>query len=366
MDEETIALATLSMIPLLGAARIKTLIAHFGSATEALRASATEISAIPGFGIKVVEHFVASKKNPQSKQNLDIAHKFGIQLVTYKSPLYPQRLFEIPDHPVLLYVQGDLLPADARSLALVGTRGASFYGLEMAERISEELAYQGFTIVSGLARGVDTASHLSALKKGRTVAVIGSGLGNIYPKENKALADQIAKNGALISEFPMMTPPDRQNFPQRNRIVAGMAMATVLIEAPEKSGALITMDFARRYGRPCFALSGRVDQNNYRGNHALIKEGKAQLIENAKDIVKSFDGHYKSLTVENKQVKTYSSLNTEELSLLKMLPSEELSIEEIIGITKLSVMKLNVMLMSLVLKKVVKEYPGKVYKKLAC
>jgi DNA processing protein len=259
-------------------------------------------------------------------------------------------------------MQGELLKEDQRCLAIVGTRQASVYGQEMAHRLSRELAQAGFTIVSGLARGIDTAAHRGALEKGRTLAVLGSGLACIYPTENIALAGAIRQQGALISEFAMATPPDRQNFPQRNRIVSGMTLGTILIEAPQQSGAMLTVERALNQGRPVFALPGRVDQDSFRGNHALIKERKAELIENVEDILKNFEC---SLPLVFKPTqKLPFRLEKEEEELLRQMPIQEISVEELVAHIQWPVAKLNGLLMSLVLKKIVKEYPGKIYKKI--
>lgn len=364
MPSEIESFAILSSLPSLGPVKIKNLITHFGSASVALEADYEELIDLPGFGPKLSRYWKQWEHDDGWKRNLDTAERLNVRLVPFTNPEFPKKLLEIPDHPVLLYIMGKLTPQDSQSVAVIGTRQASIYGLEMAERFSEDLASRGVTVVSGLARGVDTAAHHGALKKGRTVAVIGSGLANIYPQENQALAYSIAEKGALISEFAMHTPPDKQNFPQRNRIVAAMTLGTLLIEAPEKSGAIITMEKARSYGRPCFAIPGRLDSENFRGNHVWIKSGYAKLVIDSKDVISSFEDLFSIGPSVPRSVVSQVNLSQDERNLLSLLPSEELSIEEIIGITKLSVMKLNVLLMSLVIKKVIREYPGKVYKKM--
>jgi DNA processing protein len=263
------------------------------------------------------------------------------------------------DPPALLYVKGDLLPQDQRCIAVIGTRQSSLYGNEMAEKISRELARHGFTVISGLARGIDTAAHRGALQGGRTLAVIGSGLANIYPAENKQLAEEIAGRGALISEFSLCVPPDRQNFPQRNRIVAGLALASVLIEAPLKSGAMITIHKANEYKRKLFALPGRADTGQFKGNHALIKSGQAELIEDADDIL----AYFEQLPLPQVQKTQGSQLfDQEERQVLGAL-LEECSIEHLAVKSGLPMQQLNRVLMGLILKRAVKEFPGKIYKK---
>jgi len=362
MDRDEIeAFVILASIPQLGAMKIRYLVDHFGSAVEALNTPPAEIALLPGF--ERISQQWQSWQNDRSWQNELVAiEKYGVQLIPFTSPQFPKSLLEIPDPPALLYVQGILKPQDQRSIAVVGTRNASIYGNEMAESISRDLAANGFTVVSGLARGVDTAAHRGALERGRTLAVIGSGLTKIYPPENRALAEKISANGALITEFSMFTPPDRQNFPQRNRIVSGMTMGTVLIEAPVKSGAMITMQKAISHKKKLFALPGRVDSDGFRGNHSLIKNGEAHLIENAGDIIAHFQELFLISAVSQKK---HFQLDSEEQRLFQLMPNEEIGIDTLALQTSIPIQHINRILMSLVLKQAIKEFPGKIYKKLA-
>jgi DNA processing protein len=366
MLTELEALTILSSVPNVGSIKTRILINHYGSPLAALKADAKELQAMPGFGEKVAVNWKSWERDRSWEKNLELAQRFGVQIIPFYHPLYPKRLLEIVDYPVILYVKGSIESIDNQSIAIVGTRRSSIYGNEIAETIAEDLAAEGFTITSGLARGIDTSAHRGAIKQGRTLAVIGSGLGDIYPQENIPLAQQIVEQGALISEFPMMTPPDRQRFPQRNRIVSGLSMGVVLIEAPLESGAMITMEKALEHNRKLFALPGRVDQENFKGNHSLIKEGKAQLIENAKDISNSFGNLLSRVnsTKKNKNRESYPLLDPEEKLFLQSLPIQETSYEEIVKLTGLPAKKLNVLLMGLMLKKALKEFPGKIYKKI--
>jgi DNA processing protein len=363
MLTEIEALVILTSIPYLGSVRIRALIQRFGTAQAVLEADPAVLAEFPDIGAKIVQGWRNWKSDASWKQNLELVERYNATIIPYTSQLYPKRLLEIPDYPVLLYVKGSLVGADQRGIAVVGTRFASIYGREMAEAISSELARAGFPVVSGLARGIDTAAHAGALRSGRTLAVIGSGLANIYPHENLRLSEAIAEKGALISEFPMMTPPDRQNFPQRNRIVAGMTMGTLLIEAPVRSGAMITMDRAATYKRPLFALPGRIDSEDFRGNHLLIKKGQAKLVENAGDVIENFESLFNLADYQVAPKMHTPLLQQEEYDFLKQLPNHELSIDEMMQITKLPVMKINVLLMGLVLKKAMKEFAGKIYRK---
>lgn len=355
------AFAILAAIPGLGAMRIRFLLSHFGSAINALKAPPSEIQKLSGFE-RIFPYWNQWQKDRLWQKDLELAKTHGVQLIPFTSPQFPKRLLEIQDHPALLYVRGDMKPQDQQSIAIVGTRQASIYGNEMAAVIAKDLAAHGFTVVSGLARGVDTAAHCGALKGGRTFAVIGSGLADIYPTENIPLSQAISRQGALISEFPMATAPDRQNFPQRNRIVSGMTLATLLIEAPIKSGAMITMDRAQTQKRKCFALPGRVDNDSFRGNHHLIKNGHAQLIESAKDIIAHFQDLFGMVHGIQPMAKPMN-LAPEEAHILKIMPDEELNIDRLAVIAALPIQQVQRVLMSLVLKKMVAEYPGKIYKK---
>lgn len=360
--EETEAFAVLAAIPQLGASRIRVLVQTFGSALDALKASGNQIGQLPGFS-RIAPYWTQWRGNQDWKDDLALVEKLGVQLIPFTSPQFPKPLLNLPDAPALLYVQGQLKPQDQRSIAVVGTRHASIYGKEMAERTSRDLARHGFTVISGLARGIDTAAHQGALEGGRTLAVIGSGLADIYPSENQLLSKEICKNGALISEFAMRTPPDRQNFPQRNRIVSGMSMGILLIEAPLKSGAMITMDKAYAQKRSLFALPGRADSENFQGNHHLIKHGKARLVEGAADIIQFFD-HLFPLPPKETAVKAPShSLSQNETTLLKHMTHGEFDIDSLAHMSNLPVHQAHIAVMSLLIKKMVKEFPGKLYKK---
>lgn len=357
------ALVILSQLPHLGSVKIRLLIGQYGSALNALEADACEIETLPNFGPKIAKHWKSWEKERAWQENLELAQQHGVEIIPFTSSHYPKRLLELHDFPLLLYVKGHIKPQDQRSLAVVGTRNATRYGHEMAEKISTGLAARGFTVVSGLARGIDTTAHVNALKQGRTIAVIGSGLLDIYPRENRDLANQIAQQGALISEFPMKTPPNRQNFPRRNVSVSGMTLGTVLIEAPPNSGAMITMQKAFSQGRELFAVPGRTDFETFQGNHCLIKNGMAKLVEDAEDIAECFQDLISSSMKQTLFEREKIFLEPEEEKFLEQIPSYDLSFDEIAGLTKLTAMKLNILLMGLVLKKAIKEYPGKIYKK---
>lgn len=367
IDDELKALVMLNHFTYLGSVKIRLLLSHFKSAVDALRSPIADIAQLPGFGPKIVASWKEGLDSHSWEQDLALVERYHAQLIPFTSPLYPKRLKQIPDFPLILYVMGQLTPSDQKSISIVGTRQPSLYGQEMALKISRDLGAQQYTIVSGLARGIDTAAHCGALEseRGRTLAILGSGLANIYPRENSDLAKKICARGAIISEFPMNTAPNKQHFPQRNRIVSGLSLGTFLVEAPGSSGAMQTAEKALEQNRPVFTLPGRADQVYYRGNHSLIKKGKAQLIEEASDIMEHFDHQINPSLFDMPVFTPCIKLNEEEKILLDCLPDYELSIEEIVKQMQWPVAKLNALLMGLVMKKVMKEFPGKIYKKAA-
>lgn len=360
---ETEALLFFTHIPHFDSIKIRLLIQYYGSAVQAVQATAAELAEWPGFGPKILQSWEKRFDQGLWQQTASLAEKYTIDIIPYTHQCYPKRLLELIDFPLVLYVKGSLLPADQHSLAIIGTRQASPYGLRMAAIISAELAEAKFTVVSGLARGIDTIAHQAACDRGRTIAVLGSGLGHIYPLENLKLAEKIIQRGALVSEFPISMPPDRHQFLQRNRLLSGMTMGTILIEAPKDSGTMKTAERAISQGRKVFALPGPIDQESFGGNHALIKSKQAELIENSEDVIMSYSDLF-TYSSFKPPVRYHSYLEQEETDFIQQLPAESLSIEEIINKTRLSPSKVNMLLMSLVLKKLMKEYPGKIYKKI--
>jgi DNA processing protein len=283
------ALIALNMMQGVGPVTVRELVKGLGSAAAIWTASARELLAIPGAGSNIVGKIVDQRSRTDPVQEIEAARQAGIQIVVEGDPDYPEGLKTLHDPPLALYVRGALKPQDRHSVALVGSRKATHYGRLVAERLGFDLAQSGFCVVSGLARGIDTAAHQGALKaQGRTVAVLGGALDCLYPPENKPLADQMAEAGAVLSEFPMGREPDRTTFPMRNRIVSGMSLGVVVIEANLTSGAMITANQALDQGKPVFAVPGRIDSDASRGCHALIRSG-AQLVESVEDILVEFE-----------------------------------------------------------------------------
>jgi DNA processing protein len=266
------------------------LIAHFETITAVLAASASDMQCVEGIGCKTAHAIVASREQINPEDELAHAKKLGIQIITQKCDNYPTVLKKIYDPPPILWVKGTLTRNDTLAVALVGSRNCSFYGQEQASRFAHLLSGAGFTIVSGLARGIDTAAHRGALAaNGRTIAVCGCGLGYIYPKENRPLANQIRQSGAVISEQPIHTKPLAHYFPQRNRIISGLALGTIIVEAQHRSGALGTARCALDQNREVMAIPGHIDTPGATGPHQLIKDG-ATLVENIQDVVAAL-GH---------------------------------------------------------------------------
>lgn len=260
------------------------LLEAFGSPERVFSAPPEALKAFSGVGAKAAGQIKDFRQWDQVEAELEKAHSLGVTILPCTDPSYPVRLLEIYDFPPLLYVKGEL-KADETCMAVVGSRAAGIYGRYTAERLSRELALRGVTVVSGLARGIDTAAHRGALAgKGRTIAVLGCGLDVTYPPENGALLQEITRRGAVITEYPFGTPPNASHFPARNRIISGLALGVTVVEATEKSGSLITARLALEQGRDVFAVPGSVDAAGSKGTNRLIKEG-AKLVESVDDIL---------------------------------------------------------------------------------
>ena len=283
-----------------------------------------------------------------------LAEENGITIIPITSPDYPTAFKKLPDPPPLLYVKGKLPPDDALTLGIVGTRAATSWGMECTKTFAKRLSDAGAWIISGLARGIDTAAHEASI--GKTVAIIGSGLLDIYPKENSALAEQLV----VISEFPLRTPPTRYNFPRRNRLIAALSNALLLTEAPIKSGAMITMRLGLKQKKPLFTLPGRAMNENYGGNHLLLKEGIAKLVETPEELAKHIE---LSCQIRASSAITTPLLSPDEQKIVDILSQSDVSLDTLAEESRLSISTIQVLLTKLVLRKVVEEIPGKRYKK---
>ncbi|MEI8342214.1 MAG: DNA-processing protein DprA [Verrucomicrobiota bacterium] len=361
---ETEACIAINMIPKMGPVRLRKLLEVFENPQRILSAKAGELRSIDGIGNEVASTIASWEEQVDLQAELDRITAFGAHVLTQQSPEYPRLLREIHNPPILLYVWGKLSERDRHAIGVVGSRRTSHYGLECAKKLSYQLAYSGITVVSGLARGIDTAAHQGALAaKGRTIAVLGSGLNRLYPPENLQLAEKIAQSGAVVSEFSMDVTADTQTFPMRNRIVSGWGTGVLVIEAGLNSGALITANQAVEQGRSVYAVPGQIDRPTAAGSNRLIQQG-AKLVTGAGDIL---DDLQILLPVTPKL--TASSprsdlLQPVEKQIYDAINDNETAIDEIIAKTKLPTATVSSTLLALEMKRFVKQLPGQHFVKL--
>lgn len=350
----------LSSIPGVGRITFRKLVNHFGSPERALSAPIEELKNVDGLTDKLITGITTFSWRGQAEQELAKAADTGVEIITMDDPAYPGNLRTTPDPPLYLYVKGTLRPEDADAVAIVGTRNPTHYGRTVTHRIAYELAGAGFTIVSGLARGIDTQAHKGALaEKGRTIAVLGCGIDVAYPPENKALIEEIADNGAVITENPFGTKPEAGYFPARNRIISGLSRGTVIIEAAEDSGSLITAKDTIEQGRKLFAVPGNIGSATSVGPNSLIKQG-ATLVESAADILK---GLGREATGKRPAVRPHPlpSLTQEEEKVFQCITNEPKHIDLIMNECKSTAGKLGGALINLELKGLAKQLPGKYF-----
>jgi DNA processing protein len=359
------ALVALNMIEHVGPLRVRQLLEHFGEAPAILQASKQQLLHVHGIGEETADAISSWEKSIDLNGELKRITDFGCHVLTQSDADYPEMLRQIYDPPIVLYVKGSLTAKDKTGVAMVGSRMTTHYGIEVARKLAYQLAYVGVTVVSGGARGIDTAAHQGALTaKGRTIAVLGTGINLIFPAENAELFERIAANGAVVTQFPFNRQADKQSFPIRNRIVAGMTLGTVVVEANLSSGALITANFATEYGRQIFAVPGRIDSPRSKGCHELIKRG-AKLCEGAEDILSEFEYLFptsnRPAAPNETGVLPALELSENEQKVFDTLSKEELSIDEVIRASGLPSSAVSVTLLSLEMKRLVKQLPGKMF-----
>ncbi|MDX1946701.1 MAG: DNA-processing protein DprA [Pirellulaceae bacterium] len=337
-----VAEVLLSLIPGVGPRTRKSLLAHFGSAQAVLAAAASDLREVPGIGTKLSRAIVTGRQELDASAELADCAANGVALLAESAEGYPARLREIPDPPGVLFLRGGLIPSDGIAVAIVGTRHATQYGMAQAERLAFGLAKAGYTIVSGLARGIDAAAHRGALQAGgRTIAVLGSGVLNIYPPEHVDLATEISTQGAVLGENPPRSPPLSGAFPQRNRIITGLSLGTIVVEASDRSGALISARHAMEQGREVFAVPGRVDSRTSRGCHRLIRDG-AKLVETVEDVLEEL-GPLATPTAAphapDREIRHPAELqlNAPEQAVLAAIGDDPTAIDEIVVASGLSV-----------------------------
>jgi DNA processing protein len=339
----------------LSARRLRRLIEQNGGPEAALGSSLKDLRDF-GLSDPVAERFIAAANDPL-KTELDLIAALGIRVLPYTHPDYPPPLAEIYDPPVVLFLRGELSAADAFSIGIVGSRRATAYGRDVAERLARELAEVGFTIVSGLARGVDTAAHAGALSAGgRTVGVLGCGVDIAYPASNRGLIERMAKEGAVLSEFAPGTTPDAWRFPARNRIISGLSKGVLIIESPENSGAMITINYALEQGREVFAVPGNVETGLNAGCHRLLREG-ACLVEKAQDVLEAFG----MAALKPKADAPAVDLSPDEQRLLDLVGFSQKHADDLIAESGLAPAQVNAALMMLELNGRVKKLEGGLY-----
>ena len=322
---ETKYLVGFNLIPGVGRVRLSQLEQYFGELERAWHASAAELKAA-GLDDRAVAAVIAKRPHISLDAEMERLERYKIKLLTKDDESYPSRLKEVYDHPPLLYVRGSLAPGDEWCLAVVGTRRPTYYGREVAEQISGDLARNGITIISGLAKGIDAIAHRAALDAGgRSIAVFGCGLDIVYPADHVKLARDIMERGALISEFPLGTRPRAENFPRRNRIMSGMSLGVLVVEAGEGSGALITAGLALEQNREVFAVPGSVLSPQSRGTNRLIQEG-AKLVRDCYDILEELN---LTMAVQQREVKELLPATEAESMILKCLSMEPTHIDEV-------------------------------------
>jgi len=364
---ESHALLILNAVPGVGNATIRKLLEYYGSAQKVLSLTENDLAADQVVSAKLAAAIARFSKEQFLAKELALIAEHGVRVLTFNDEEYPASLRAIADSPIVLYVKGRLPENLSLSMAVVGSRNASLYGNSIAGQWSARLAEVGFTIVSGMARGIDTAAHTGALKaRGQTVAVLGCGLTHIYPPENKKLSDSIAANGAIVSEFAMETLPMPYNFPRRNRIISGLSMGVIVVEAAAKSGALITADFALEQGREVYAVPGKIDSPTSKGVHGLIKQG-AKLVSCVEDILEDIhpqllqEAHASVVLPEIKEPAALEPLSESEQQIYGFIGDRPIHIDDLIDRCGTDALRVTVVLSCLELKHFIKQLPGKLF-----
>lgn len=367
--QERNALIAMNMVQGIGAATARQLSAHFGSFAAALAAPVSELAVVPLIGQARAEQLAATLQKVSVEAELERAAAAQIQLITWEDKLYPPLLKEIADPPLVLYVAGSPTVLDTPGVAIIGTRHPTIYGRDIAKRMGYQLASQGYTVVSGLAVGIDTEAHNGALQaKGNTVAVLGGALDRFFPRENRGLARSIVESGgAVITEYPFGRQPDRQTFPMRNRIVSGLSRGVLVVEASQTSGTLITANHALEQNRSVMAVPGRIDSPASVGCHKLLREG-ARLVVSVDDVVDEMHDLLAGLRVRVTPETTARSaepvarvkvtLSEDEQRIFKHLSVEGAHIDTVIRATGMDAGRVNALLVGLQIRRLVRLLPG--------
>jgi DNA processing protein len=342
----------------IGPARFKMLLNYFGAAGKAWHASDGELRAA-GLDRKSIESLLATRQRLSLEDELARVERMGASVITWEDDRYPPRLLEIHNAPPVLYVRGEILPQDEWAVAVVGTRSGTRYGRQMVAEFAGDLGRSGITVVSGLARGIDSLAHRATLRAGgRTIAVLGSGIDIIYPSEHRDLASMIAERGAVVTEYPLGTKPEAGNFPPRNRIISGLSLGTLVVEAGKRSGALITADYALEQGREVFALPGSATSGKSEGTNRLIQEGAAKLVLSVQDVLEELN---LTLVERHQEVRTFVPEDEREASILKHVSTEPIHVDDIGQRTSLPISEVTSTLALMELKGMVRQVGGMNY-----
>lgn len=356
MDERLFWMG-LNLVYGIGAVRFQKLLDHFGDARTAWEAPPAALQSVE-LTQKVVDNLIQVRASVDLHAIWEQLETHNITLLTWMDENYPRRLKEISQPPPVLYVRGEVIPKDEWAVAVVGTRKLTSYGRQVAEEVAGFLARNGVTVVSGLARGIDSVAHQAALNAGgRTIAVLGNGVDHIYPEENRNLADKMIKNGAIISDYGLGTPPDAAHFPKRNRIISGLSIATVIIEAGHKSGALITAEFAVNQGREVFAVPGKIFAPQSIGTNRLIRDGAHPLLS-PEDLMAALD---LTMVTEHQTARIVLPADATEAALFKVLGHEPKHVDEIGMLVNLPIEQVSATLALMELKGIVRQVGGMQY-----
>jgi DNA processing protein len=358
--EEREAYIALNMMGKVGPVTVRSLVTELGSAAAIFSADRDTLGRVGGVGREAREALLAGREAVDWQAEMDRAEREGVRLVAAVDAEYPRSLLEIHDPPLALYVKGRIDSRDRQAIAVVGTRHPTHYGRDCAGRLAGQLAQAGFCVVSGLALGIDTAAHEAALGAGgRTLAVVAGGLDCLYPESNRGLAERVAGHGAIVSEYPFGRNPDKTTFPVRNRIVSGLSMGVLVVEAGFRSGALITADQATEQGRSVFAVPGRIDSAASQGAHLLLKQG-ARLVENVDDVLREFEFLFPSAKMEATAARRERPILTPaEEQLLKVLQEGEADVDTLIRTSGLNASAVGSLLIGLEMKRLVRMLPGR-------
>lgn len=341
----------------IGPVRLERLLHYFGDIQSAWTARSYQLASA-GLNKNLTQQLIQIRRTVCLEELIDKIRTADIKVLTWEDPDYPDRLREINQSPFVLYLKGDLLEEDIWAVAIVGTRRYSAYGRQVAENLSQVLAGHGITVISGLARGIDGIAHQQALVAGgRTIAVLGSGLDQIYPPEHQKLADRITKQGVLISDYPVGTPPDGSNFPPRNRIISGLSKAVLVIEAGQKSGALITANYAAEQGKDVFAVPGKITSPMSKGTNLLIKQGAHPLLA-PQDVLDLLN---MSFIAEQRVIRKTLPSDPKEAVLFQAVGEEPLHVDEISSLTKMPIEEVTATLALMELKGMVRKTLGMKY-----